>query len=147
MKRCTTCRLEKQEVDFALKRTKRQPVCKQCKRNYNKTWYAVNKETHVSAVQKNNAKYMAEIQEFVNELKNKPCTDCGNRFPPYAMDFDHLDPSMKDDCVSRMIRHRRPLTKISAEISKCELVCAVCHRIRTHDRNAGSNPAGETKSQ
>src|SRR5882672_10291573 len=29
------------------------------------------------------------IVEWVNFIKNKPCMDCGQSFPPCVMDFDH----------------------------------------------------------
>lgn len=34
-----------------------------------------------------------------------------------------------------MVASGRPIAEIAAEISKCELVCANCHRIRTAERH------------
>lgn len=45
------------------------------------------------------------------------------------MDFDHQKDKFK--AVSRMVREGYGEEKILQEIAKCELVCAVCHRIRT----------------
>lgn len=58
--------------------------------------------------------------------------DCGNSFPPYVMDFDHVR-GEKLGNVSSMCNNR-PLTTIMKEIEKCDLVCANCHRIRTQKR-------------
>lgn len=50
-----------------------------------------------------------------------------------AMDFDHVrDDKIMD--LSRMVTGGKSLTMIKAEITKCELVCANCHRIRTFQR-------------
>jgi hypothetical protein len=70
-------------------------------------------------------------RDFINSLKNVPCTDCDNRFPPYVMDFDHLgdkELNISNDLFS--VKFER----ILAEIEKCEVVCSNCHRIRTHNR-------------
>ncbi len=47
------------------------------------------------------------------------------------MDFDHLDPSKKMGNISDFVK-LGSFAKIRAEIAKCDVVCAVCHRIRTH---------------
>jgi hypothetical protein len=46
------------------------------------------------------------------------------------MDFDHRDPSTKGFTVSRMVG-RATIEAILAEIAKCDIVCANCHRERT----------------
>lgn len=75
-----------------------------------------------------------ERREALNQrFKQGPCMDCGGTFPPEAMDFDHTSDD-KIDGVSEMIKQGRPLAVIEAEIEKCDLVCANCHRIRTHTR-------------
>lgn len=50
------------------------------------------------------------------------------------MDFDHLNKD-KIDNISRMIDNSLSIDTIIDEIKKCELVCEVCHRIRTFNRN------------
>jgi hypothetical protein len=60
------------------------------------------------------------------------CADCGYNANPVALDFDHLPGSVKMYRVCTMAGMRRDL--IDAEIAKCEVVCANCHRIRTNDR-------------
>jgi hypothetical protein len=77
-----------------------------------------------------NKRKWLEHQAFVNTLKDVPCYDCGNRFPTVCMDFDHRDPSQKVFQISdASLVHR---VKVLAEIAKCDVVCANCHRIRTH---------------
>lgn len=70
-------------------------------------------------------------QLLLARLKGEPCTDCGDTFRPEAMDFDHVR-GVKVANVSDMVG--RPTRELLEEIAKCELVCAVCHRVRTVDR-------------
>lgn len=74
------------------------------------------------------------LYAFVNELKQKPCYDCGVIYPPYVMDFDHRGEEKKLDSVAILIRNGFSKKKILDEIEKCDLVCANCHRLRTYKR-------------
>lgn len=59
--------------------------------------------------------------------------DCGKKYPPYVMDFDHRDRRTKIAGINQMINlHSYSKDKILIEINKCDLVCANCHRIRTY---------------
>ena len=69
--------------------------------------------------------------EFINSFKDKPCLDCSSRFPTECMDFDHAG---KDKISKVTNMWSRSNEKIISEINKCELVCSVCHAIRTHSR-------------
>ena len=65
------------------------------------------------------------------ELKRSPCLDCGISYPPEVMEFDHVPGrGGKLHNVSRL----HSLRAILAEIEKCDLVCANCHRVRTSKR-------------
>ena len=75
---------------------------------------------------------------LLDDLKDTPCGDCAGRFPPCAMDFDHRNARTKRTAVSRMIGRAGTAT-IMAEVAKCDIVCANCHRARTMvRREAGS---------
>jgi len=65
---------------------------------------------------------------ILNEAKDVPCADCGKRFPPRVMDFDHRD-NAKAFNVGRC--SVMSVARVTEEIAKCEVVCANCHRIRT----------------
>jgi hypothetical protein len=76
---------------------------------------------------------------MINQFKRRPCADCGGEFPPYLMDFDHVSGAKLDNiCGMRMRTVSREA--ILAEIQKCEVVCATCHRARTHARRLGFEP-------
>jgi hypothetical protein len=59
----------------------------------------------------------------------------GLRLPgaPGALDFDHLPGSVKKGRLASMACGSA-LKTIHAEIDKCEVVCANCHRVRTANR-------------
>ena len=78
-----------------------------------------------------NKKKSAEGRAFINQLKDRPCMDCGGRFPPECMDFDHVR-GVKNFGVSS--RATSPKSLILTEIAKCDLICSNCHRIRTKAR-------------
>jgi len=71
------------------------------------------------------------LQGRVNDLKRGPCEICSKAFNPWQMDFDHIDPSTKVDKISNLVRGRVAWSRILAEISKCRLLCALCHRLHT----------------
>lgn len=73
-----------------------------------------------------------DLREYIQSKKDLPCTDCGIKYPSYVMDFDHRDPTSKHCKVSSACERGLSVAKIQAEIDKCDLVCANCHRIRTH---------------
>lgn len=73
------------------------------------------------------------LRERVNEIKESvPCADCKNFFPACVLDFDHLPGCKKIDTISRMVTRQVAWVKIEREMKKCEIVCRVCHGIRTH---------------
>lgn len=62
-----------------------------------------------------------------------PCADCNGSFPFYVMDFDHREGEVKlFDVSNGALRFGR--AKVLAEIAKCDVICANCHRIRTANR-------------
>lgn len=62
-------------------------------------------------------------------LLEHPCVDCGEP-DPVVLDFDHRVPGEKsfNICVRRL---DTGWDKIKAEIDKCDVRCANCHRRRT----------------
>lgn len=79
---------------------------------------------------------------YFQQIKvGRGCTDCGFNAHPAALDFDHLPGAVKLYRICTMAGMRRVL--IDAEIAKCEVVCANCHRIRTVQRLENSNAAAQ----
>jgi transcription elongation factor Elf1 len=73
-----------------------------------------------------------EIKQRIKELKElQGCVDCGEK-NHIVLDFDHIKDKKYN--VSRMIHDGFTWASIKKEVLKCEVVCANCHRIRTHRR-------------
>ena len=73
---------------------------------------------------------LAEIQAIKLE---RGCTDCGYADHPAALEFDHLPGHKKEHRIAQLANGAKR-AKIMAEIAKCEVVCANCHRVRTAER-------------
>jgi hypothetical protein len=69
---------------------------------------------------------------LVQELKAWPCVACGEAFHPDIMEFDHRDKTNKIANISKMVVSASMISLL-AEIQKCDLLCAWCHRRKTHD--------------
>jgi hypothetical protein len=70
-------------------------------------------------------------RDIIREAKNQPCVDCGVKYPYYVMDLDHVR-GKKLLSVGLMVAWGYTEAEILAEISKCDPVCANCHRERTY---------------
>lgn len=72
------------------------------------------------------------IRELIKKSKSVPCTDCEESYPYFVMDFDHVR-GVKSFTISKSFkRGSRTYDEVVAEISKTDVVCANCHRIRTY---------------
>jgi hypothetical protein len=72
----------------------------------------------------------AEFRKFIDAYKvESGCVDCGYAAHPAALDFDHRDPGEKLGTIARMFTYTDE--RLSAELSKCDVRCANCHRIKT----------------
>lgn len=131
IKICASCKESKEFSDFGKNSSKKdglQTFCKICCKKLNAEHYVRNKVKY----KKNAVSYKKRIYSKIVDLKsNKKCVDCGNVYPHYVMDFDHLRD--KKFQISKSF-DRKSLKEILLEIEKCELVCSNCHRIRTHER-------------
>ena len=76
-------------------------------------------------------------RDYANKIKEKtPCKDCGVSYPYYVMDFDHCRGD-KGREVSLLVNAPASIERLQAEIDKCDVVCANCHRQRTYGRMFG----------
>lgn len=99
--------------------------------------------------------------QALREMKSHPCLDCGKTYPPEVMEFDHVPERGKKKVSISTLKGTRKLTAktFKEELAKCDLVCANCHKLRTHKRAVeqqaarlahnqevdGSIPSGATK--
>jgi hypothetical protein len=82
----------------------------------------------------NNAS-VVRAQKFVWEyLSLHPCVDCGEE-DIIVLEFDHLPERGKAHGISVMVSNGYGLGAIIAEIDKCEVRCANCHKRKTAIRS------------
>lgn len=80
-----------------------------------------------------------KLREAVRVIKDAPCLDCGGHFHHSAMDFDHRPDEIKTWDINRLVTRNASIVAVMAEIAKCDLVCANCHRVRTWNRDHGDD--------
>lgn len=98
----------------------RQTLCKPCHhKHYAKTATEHNKRMRIR-----------NREVILRYLAEHPCEICGE-IDPVCLEFDHIDPNQKLYCVSTFSRHARKVSKLEAEIAKCRVLCANCHRRET----------------
>ena len=85
--------------------------------------YSDRKEYLIAAVQKRRKK----IRHMAVEYKDGLCQICGYNRCLEAMEFHHLNGSDKDFGISHK-GYTRGWKKVKAELDKCMMLCANCHR-------------------
>ena len=77
---------------------------------------------------KQRSTFRERLKEFYGELA---CQSCGYNKSIAALECHHRDPNEKDKQISRMTTASKQ--KLFAELKKCDLLCANCHR-EEHER-------------
>lgn len=123
-KQCKKCKLIKSIDDFNKKGNGYSYFCKECNREYLKEHYNNNKEYY--AVKRR--KYQKSHRDWFIGIKQKlKCENC-NDDRWWVLDFHHIDSMDKDDDIARMMASGKAKKIILAEIEKCKILCANCHR-------------------
>ena len=133
MKMCYGCNTEKDESEFHKETKRKDGLATQCKA-CRSAWYKKTYPTRAARFRETNNARRLELRDKINELKQQPCKDCGQSFPPYVMDFDHRGNEEKKGNIARLVTQSVSWATMAEEIAKCDLVCANCHRIRTYKR-------------
>ena len=133
MKKCRKCSVLKtiDEYYFNKSKGKYDNMCKSCHREYRKKHYNLNRQYYIDKKNKNRKRYFEENKLIVFDALSKGCADCGES-NILVLQFDHLRDKKYN--VATMIKSYPP-SSIRQEISKCEVVCANCHIIRTACRS------------
>jgi hypothetical protein len=134
---CKKCNQERPITDFEIRTDRKSGIrrhrCCDCEKKRKQADYNKNKNKYLIRASQQRKKERKEIRLLLDKHKNVPCCDCGKIFPTYCMDFDHVE--KKTISITDLQRYRANKTTILKELEKCEVVCAICHRIRTHNRN------------
>lgn len=143
MKRCTRCGLVKSAEAFPINRSRkdgRHGWCLVCQRAYVRGHYERNRDYYLAKARVRNDLMLRSTRGLIRRLKDVPCSDCRARYPSWVMEFDHVRGNKLFN-VSTNLRSRGR-AQLLAEISKCEVVCANCHRDRTFHRMVDRLGAG-----
>jgi hypothetical protein len=132
-KQCSSCGLVGPPAAFYKDEKARDglyPNCKECHKRAVKRWKKTHREQEKTYRKKQNRRRITRWKALVDKLKSRPCADCGETYPPYVMDFDHRRDKLCN--VAVLVHANVTLKRLKAEIAKCDIVCANCHRERTH---------------
>lgn len=131
MKTCIKCNKEKPLYDFQKRSSNKDGhtgMCKSCKRNYDNDHYKTNPNRR-TYINENRKIAKNKSREYIdNYLSKNPCIDCGES-DIIVLEFDHVRGN-KLFAISSKIG-RISLNNLKAEILKCEVRCANCHRRKT----------------
>lgn len=89
----------------------------------------MNPESQKEYMRLRNIEKFEAYTAWLSYVKASPCADCGGSFPPCAMDFDHVRGKKLGKISGGQSWAKK---KVFEEMSKCDIVCSNCHRIRTH---------------
>jgi hypothetical protein len=94
---------------------------------FRKNWYEGDAhERHLQQVKQRKNVARTVAREYVwNYLLSHPCIQCGES-DPVVLEFHHRGD--KELAVVVMAAGGYPIAKIEAEIDKCDVLCANCHR-------------------
>lgn len=107
---------------------------------YKESWLSLDafnrfKIKQKAAARVSSLKKLKRNKEIVDAYKlNSGCIVCGYNENPVALDFDHRIQSEKLFDISSRLANIREETLIN-EISKCDVLCANCHRIKIFNLN------------
>ena len=91
---------------------------------HQRRWYAGNKSKKKAIGRNYKHEQVAKAARYKLE---RGCSTCGYNGCASALEFHHLDASVKEGMVSAML-WKRSFESVLLEIDKCVILCANCHR-------------------
>lgn len=135
-RRCSRCGEMKAVNGFPMKNKKtglRRVWCRDCCRAYGREHYRRNRPMYLSKNERRRRTVRPVVRGRIDAyLRDHPCIDCGCN-DITVLEFDHRDPSQKDDDVGELARSAE-WPRVLREIEKCDVRCANCHRRRTGEQ-------------
>jgi hypothetical protein len=130
------CHEWKPEADFAFRSILtgvRQGHCRQCHAAYRRQHYLNNRAEYIAREAARIKSFRIENRQLLYDyLVAHPCVDCGET-DVLVLEFDHRDPKTKSRDIG-FLAARKPWKFVLAEIQKCDVRCANCHRKRTSEQ-------------
>lgn len=104
-------------------------TCRACKKKYNASYYVKNKDRYNPTRYALRSLQRRKLQDWLLAyLGVHPCVDCGEA-DVVVLQFDHQRDKLSD--ISLLVNQVSSITKLEAEVAKCEVVCANDHQRRT----------------
>ena len=91
-------------------------------RRYQAEWYRRNRQTQIlrsNETKKHKREWLCSLKE------GKSCLMCSESHPA-TLDFHHRNPKEKDFGLGEAMNMSK--AKVLAEMAKCDVLCANCHR-------------------
>ncbi len=103
--------------------------CRECFKEYQRTRRDLNRVQVAAATARRRKRAQAQVRVY---LTDRECLDCDER-DPVVLEFDHVSPG-KTGTVSELTYRGADEERLAAELARCDVVCASCHRLRTATR-------------
>lgn len=136
---CPRCGESKSLAEFpfrTLNSSRRNAYCKPCSKDYCREYYYRTREKANIRRRLNARRHRKENRARVQAyLAKSCCVDCGET-DSIVLEFDHVN-GTKMGNISDMAGHSVRWSRLDAEIAKCQVRCANCHRRRTHAHRNG----------
>jgi hypothetical protein len=106
-------------------------------RKRQKKWRENMSEENKEKIRAYNREYdkqrKAQRKMYVDKIKEHyGCMLCDGEYPAVVLDMHHLDPSTKESNIASLTLKGAAMDKLRAEVSKCIVLCANCHRLHHH---------------
>ena len=104
--------------------------CAKCRKAYHAEYNRNHREHIRNRAKSSRARRRSEYQErLARYLEEHPCVDCGER-DIVVLEFDHVR-GVKKRAICQLVQVLAGWRTIAAELRKCDVRCANCHRRRT----------------
>jgi len=134
LRRCGRCGESKPVSEFAWRRKERgqrHNMCRPCHAEYHREHYLANKQRYIDQAGRTKKRLRLERTLFLlRHFETHPCVDCGET-DPVVLEFDHRGEKAFE--VTAKLEQRK-WESVLAEMAKCDVRCANCHRRRTAER-------------
>lgn len=132
--KCSKCKVDKPPDQFPRRHDRpsgRGTICLACGREYRRAHYLANIGYYLEKGRRGRQDLRRRnFEHLVEYLRSHPCVDCGES-DIRVLQFDHIDPTLKTDEVSNLVRRAGSWLRVLLEIEKCAVRCGNCHRRKT----------------
>ena len=125
MKTCSNCNQTKSFSEYAKNRKQKDGYdswCKKCRNKYRNL----------------KREYGKNVMSRYKIMKG--CSRCGYNKHPAALEFNHINPELKNFCICAsyysvsLKNHNKLKINFKKELANCEVLCANCHNIHTYGK-------------